>query len=47
MIIGIIGAGIAGLTAGRYLAKQGHEITILEKSGERQGAYFWVLFMEQ
>jgi predicted NAD/FAD-dependent oxidoreductase len=33
MIIGIIGAGIAGLTAGRYLAKQGHEITILEKSG--------------
>lgn len=32
MVIGIIGAGIAGLTAGRYLAKQGHEVTILEKS---------------
>lgn len=32
MVIGIIGAGIAGLTAGRYLAKQGHEVTIIEKS---------------
>jgi len=32
MVIGIIGAGIAGLTAGRHLAKAGHEITILEKS---------------
>lgn len=32
MVIGIIGAGIAGLTAGRYLAKQGHDVTILEKS---------------
>lgn len=32
MVIGIIGAGISGLTAGRYLAKQGHEVTIIEKS---------------
>lgn len=32
MVIGIIGAGIAGLTAGRLLAKSGHEVTIIEKS---------------
>lgn len=32
MVIGIIGAGIAGLTAGRLLAKAGHEVTIIEKS---------------
>jgi hypothetical protein len=32
MVIGIIGAGIAGLTAGRYLAQKGHEVTIIEKS---------------
>ncbi|CAN5251748.1 FAD-dependent oxidoreductase [soil metagenome] len=32
MVIGIIGAGIAGLTAGRHLAKAGHDITIIEKS---------------
>ncbi len=32
MVIGIIGAGIAGLTAGRELVKAGHEVTIIEKS---------------
>jgi renalase len=32
MIIGIIGAGIAGLTAGRTLANAGHEVIIFEKS---------------
>ncbi|MGM0458202.1 MAG: NAD(P)/FAD-dependent oxidoreductase [Bacteroidota bacterium] len=32
MVIGIIGAGIAGLTAGRHLAKQGHSVTVIEKS---------------
>lgn len=33
MVIGIIGAGISGLTAGRLLAKAGHEVTVFEKSG--------------
>jgi renalase len=32
MLIGIIGAGIAGLTAGKLLANQGHEVIVLEKS---------------
>lgn len=32
MVIGIIGAGISGLAAGRLLARNGHEVTIIEKS---------------
>lgn len=32
MVIGIIGAGIAGLTAGKLLSQAGHEVTIFEKS---------------
>lgn len=32
MLIGIIGAGIAGLTAGRILSKAGHEVIVFEKS---------------
>lgn len=32
MLIGIIGAGISGLTAGRILAQAGHEVIVFEKS---------------
>ena len=32
MKIGIIGAGISGLTAGRILARAGHEVSVFEKS---------------
>lgn len=32
MKIGIIGAGIAGLAAGRELSKAGHDVTVIEKS---------------
>ncbi len=32
MVIGIIGAGISGLVAGRLLAQGGHEVTVFEKN---------------
>lgn len=32
MIIAIVGAGLAGLTAGKILAQKGHEVIVLEKS---------------
>lgn len=37
MKIGIIGAGISGLTAGRVLAKAGHEVVVFEKSNSLGG----------
>lgn len=37
MVIGIIGAGISGLIAGKVLAKQGHDVTILEKNRDFGG----------
>lgn len=36
--IGIVGAGFTGLTAGNYLAAQGHQVTILEKHDKVGGA---------
>jgi renalase len=32
MLIGIIGAGLSGLTAGKLLAQAGHEVVVFEKS---------------
>lgn len=37
MVFGIIGAGLSGLTAGRILARAGHEVTIFEKRPELGG----------
>lgn len=37
MVIGIIGAGISGLVAGKILAQGGHEVTIFEKNPELGG----------
>src|SRR5690554_2165755 len=37
MKIGIIGAGIAGLAAGKELALAGHEVTVIEKSRKLGG----------
>jgi protoporphyrinogen oxidase len=37
MRIAVIGGGIAGLTAGYELGKQGHKVTILERSSELGG----------
>ena len=40
--IGIVGAGFSGLTAGNYLAAQGHEVIILEKHDKvGGGAQSW------
>ena len=40
MKIGIVGAGVAGLTAAYRLAKQGHEIEIFRSFGPRGGPSF-------
>lgn len=37
MKIGIIGAGISGLTAGKKLARAGHDVTVIEKSRKLGG----------
>ena len=37
MRIGIIGGGIAGLTAAYELAKKGHNVTVFEKEAELGG----------
>ena len=37
MKIGIIGAGISGLIAGKKLAKAGHDVTVIEKNRELGG----------
>ncbi len=37
MKIGIIGAGLAGLKVGSELKKQGHDITVFEKSRGKGG----------
>src|SRR5690625_5358687 len=37
MVIGIIGASISGLIAGKLLAQAGHEVTIYEKSEQFGG----------
>ncbi|MEX1135270.1 MAG: FAD-dependent oxidoreductase [Balneolales bacterium] len=37
MIIGVIGSGLSGLTAGKTLADAGHEVTVFDKSYEYGG----------
>lgn len=41
--IGIIGAGIGGLTAAAYLALDGHNVTILEKASTVGGSAGWYI----
>lgn len=41
MNIVIIGAGVGGLTAGAYLAEQGHTVTVFEKASTVGGAAGW------
>jgi phytoene dehydrogenase-like protein len=37
MKVGVIGSGMAGLTAGAYLAQAGHEVTVFEQFSEAGG----------
>ncbi|MEX2632960.1 MAG: FAD-dependent oxidoreductase [Balneolales bacterium] len=37
MVIGVIGAGLSGLIAGKTLAEAGHEVVVFEKSGHFGG----------
>lgn len=37
MVIGIIGAGISGLIAGKILSQGGHDVTVFEKSNALEG----------
>ncbi len=34
MKVAIIGSGMAGLTAGAYMAREGHEVTVYEQFSE-------------
>lgn len=39
MVIGVIGASLAGLTVARELGKQGHQVTVFEKSSTWSGRF--------